>query len=253
MPFRSFPSAASALAIALSLAGCMARGGDPLTTGSISSMPPEAAMYGPLPYEQHPMPATDIRGVDRKFLRQQVNFNGAEPPGTVVVDTNNRFLYLVQEGGRAMRYGIGVGKEGLAWGGTATVGRKAAWPTWTPTSDMIAREPERNLPWKNGMPGGLGNPLGPRAMYLYDGGRDTMFRIHGTTEPRSIGTAVSSGCIRMFNQDVIDLYERVPVGTKVVVLHNSSRLDQFGDAMAGAVDSLGRGFQSIGASLPTRQ
>jgi lipoprotein-anchoring transpeptidase ErfK/SrfK len=252
MPFRRILRASSALAVSLVLSGCIASGGDNLITGSVDGVGSRTAIYGPRPNETHPMPATNVSGVDKKYLRQQVRFNGPQAPGTIVVDTNNRYLYLVQPNGSALRYGIGVGKAGLAFSGSAVIGRKAEWPTWTPTSDMIQREPERNLPWKNGMPGGLGNPLGPRALYLYDNGRDTMFRIHGTTEPQTIGKAVSSGCIRMFNQDVIDLYQRVPAGTQVVVLHNSHPLDQFGDAMAGVADSLGRGLSNIASALPAR-
>jgi lipoprotein-anchoring transpeptidase ErfK/SrfK len=235
----------------LALGGCVASGTDSIITGSLSQAP-QQSLYGPRPNEAHPMPATNVSGVNPKYFRQTVNFRRPEAPGTIVVDTNNRFLYLVQSNGRAMRYGIGVGKAGLAWGGTATVGRKAVWPSWTPTADMIEREPERNAKWAGGMPGGLNNPLGPRALYLFDNGRDTMFRIHGTTEPHTIGKAVSSGCIRMFNQDVIDLYDRVPVGTKVVVLHNSHPLDQFGDAMASAANSLGKGLSELTAKLPQR-
>jgi lipoprotein-anchoring transpeptidase ErfK/SrfK len=235
-------------ALAVPLGGCVSSGVDNIVTGSVSPGP-SASIYGARPAEPHPLPATNVSGVNKKYLRQQVNFRGDQPPGTIVVDTNNRFLYLVQPGGKAMRYGIGVGKAGLAWGGTATVGRKAAWPSWTPTADMIEREPERNAKWADGMPGGAGNPLGPRALYLYEGGNDTMFRIHGTTEPRTIGKAVSSGCIRMFNQDVIDLYNRVPVGTKVVVLHNAHPLDQFGDAVAGVADSIGKGIANIAESV----
>lgn len=184
--------------------------------------PSYMAMYGPRPDESHPLPATDISEVDPRFLRREVAYYGREEPGTVVVDTAARYLYLVREGGRAIRYGIGVGKEGLAWAGRARVGRKAAWPGWTPTATMIRREPERNAKWAGGMPGGLNNPLGARALYLYNNGADTMYRIHGTTEPWSIGQSVSSGCIRLFNQDVIDLYNRVPVGSPVVVLNGRS-------------------------------
>jgi len=177
-----------------------------------------AAMYGARPDERFPLPSTDITGVDPRYFRQEVAYPRSDPPGTIVVDPGNKFLYLVLEGGRALRYGVGVGKEGLAWSGKARVGRKAEWPRWTPTADMIRRDPERNSPWRAGMDGGLSNPLGPRALYLYDGGRDTLYRIHGTTEPGTIGTNVSSGCIRMFNQDVIDLYNRVPVDSNVIVL-----------------------------------
>lgn len=249
MAFQSVARVAGAVVLCAALAGCVTRG-DGMITGSLGE---RTAMYAARPNERYPLPATNIAGVPKKYLRQQVHFTGPYEPGTIVVDTNNRFLYLVEPGGRAMRYGIGVGKAGLAFSGEAVIGRKAEWPSWTPTADMIAREPERNLPWKNGMPGGPGNPLGPRALYLYDNGRDTMFRIHGTTEPLTIGKAVSSGCIRMFNQDVIDLYNRVPVGTRVVVLHNSHPLDQFGDAMAGLADQVGRGFSNIAAALPNGQ
>ena len=120
--------------------------------------------------------------------------------------------------GRAVRYGVGVGRQGLALKGNAYVGRKAEWPSWTPTPNMIRREPERNLKYAGGMPGGLNNPLGARALYLYRNGNDTMFRLHGTNQPQSIGHAMSSGCIRMLNHDIIDLYERVPVGARVVVI-----------------------------------
>ena len=135
-----------------------------------------------------------------------------------MVDPYDRFLYLVMEGGKAMRYGVGVGKAGFEFTGAATVARKAAWPRWTPTPDMLRRDPARNARWAGGMPGGDRNPLGARALYLFKDGKDTLYRIHGTTEPSSIGKAVSSGCIRMLNQDVIDLHRRVPTGTKVVVL-----------------------------------
>lgn len=187
--------------------------------------PAYAAMYGPRLDEPHPLPATDISEVDPRFLRREVAYYGREEPGTIVVDTTARYLYLVREGGRAIRYGIGVGKEGMAWGGRARIGRKATWPNWTPTAAMIRREPERNARWAGGMAGGLDNPLGARALYLYDGGRDTMYRIHGTTEPWSIGQSVSSGCIRLFNQDIIDLYSRVPVGSPVVVLQGQRLFD----------------------------
>ncbi|PVE25693.1 L,D-transpeptidase [Microvirga sp. KLBC 81] len=209
------------LALPLALAACVSS--SPPPQQAIRHIDPAyMAMYGTRPDEEHPLPATDISEVDPRFLRREVAYYGREEPGTVVVDTAARYLYLVREGGRAIRYGIGVGKEGLAWSGRAQVGRKAQWPRWTPTAAMIKREPERNRPWAAGMPGGLENPLGARALYLYNNGADTMYRIHGTTEPWSIGQSVSSGCIRMFNQDVIDLYNRVPVGSPVVVLRGRS-------------------------------
>lgn len=203
----------------LFLAGCMSTGVTPVKRGPD---PMHVAMYGPHPDERFPLPAMDIRKVDPKFFRQQVAYATAERPGTIVIDTADRFLYLVQENGMAMRYGIGVGKAGLAFEGTARVGRKAEWPRWTPTQSMIEREPERNAQWAGGMEPGLTNPLGPRALYLYQGDHDTLFRIHGTSEPWSIGSAVSSGCIRLFNQDIIDLYGRVPVNSRVVVIQEEA-------------------------------
>ena len=177
-------------------------------------------MYGPITNEQFPVAAMDLRRVNPKWWRQEVPYVTAERPGTIVVDTPAYYLYLVLENGRALRYGIGVGKsEALVFRGEATIGRKAAWPRWTPTRDMIAREPERYGPWAGGMGPGPENPLGPRALYLYRDGADTLFRIHGTIEPYTIGTNVSSGCIRLMNQDIIDLYGRVPVGSRVVVIN----------------------------------
>ncbi|VTZ49978.1 ErfK/YbiS/YcfS/YnhG family protein [Methylocella tundrae] len=137
-----------------------------------------------------------------------------EKPGTITIDTKNRYLYLSLEGGQAMRYDVGVGRDGFGWQGRAYIGRRAEWPTWTPPAAMLKRRPE--LP--RTMVGGIDNPLGARAMYLYNGHGDTMYRIHGTNEPDTIGQAVSSGCIRLLNDDVVDLYERVKVGAPVVVL-----------------------------------
>jgi lipoprotein-anchoring transpeptidase ErfK/SrfK len=201
--------------------------GVPLVAAACVSAPQEpvgpfvdpyyVAMYGPIDSERYPLPAIDVSRVNPVFYRQVVDFPTPERPGTIVVDPHNKFLYLVQEYGKAMRYGVGVGKEGLEWSGRAVIQRKAEWPRWTPTQDMIARD-SRNAEWAGGMEPGLQNPLGARALYLYQNGRDTLYRIHGTREPYSIGTAVSSGCIRLINQDIIDLYSRVPTGTNVVVL-----------------------------------
>jgi lipoprotein-anchoring transpeptidase ErfK/SrfK len=151
--------------------------------------------------------------MDPEFRRQLVPFAGSEQPGTLVVEPAKHFLYSVREGGQAVRYGVGVGREGFGWKGLATVGRKAEWPDWHPPKEMRLRQPE--LPEK--MLGGPENPLGARALYLFEGNRDTLYRIHGTFEPWSIGTDVSSGCIRMLNEEVADLYLRTPVGTRVVV------------------------------------
>lgn len=156
--------------------------------------------------------------VNPKYAPQTVRFRGRYKRGTVVIDPHKRFLYLVESRGRARRYGVGVGKAALAWSGTAKIKRKAKWPSWTPTQNMIKREPGKYAKYAGGVPGGPNNPLGARALYLYKGNRDTYYRIHGTTAPWTIGTASSNGCIRMINEHVVDLYERVPIGANVVVL-----------------------------------
>ncbi len=177
-----------------------------------------ASRYAEITDNGYTLPAIDVSNIDPEMLRQRVDYRTKEPVGTIVVDTAARHLYLVEADGKAMRYGIGVGKAGLAFSGDATIKRKAEWPHWSPTENMMNREPARYRKWASGMNGGLENPLGARAMYLYQGDRDTMFRIHGTTEPETIGHAVSSGCIRLMNQDVIDLYGRVKTGSRVVVI-----------------------------------
>jgi lipoprotein-anchoring transpeptidase ErfK/SrfK len=179
--------------------------------------------YGPVPEEPFPIPALRPNQVKPGFFRTKVSYETTEMPGTVVVDPHSRYLYSVQEGGWAVRYGVGVGRSGFAWAGTATIEDKQEWPDWYPPKEMLARQPELmdhmvDLQGGIGMPGGPGNPLGARAMYLWQGGKDTLYRIHGTSEPWTIGSSVSSGCIRMINQDAIDLYARTPLGTKVVVL-----------------------------------
>lgn len=151
------------------------------------------------------------------FRRAQIDYSTDEPPGTVIVDPGAKYLFLVLEGGRALRYGIGVGREGFEWSGEAIIRRKAKWPRWTPPKSMVARDPEA-AKWASGMPGGPDNPLGARALYLYEGEIDTLYRIHGTNQPQSIGKAVSSGCIRLLNADIADLYSRVRIGAKVIVL-----------------------------------
>ncbi|MBA3517647.1 MAG: L,D-transpeptidase [Rhizobiales bacterium] len=153
---------------------------------------------------------------DPQYQAQVVQFATAEAPGTIVIDTGAKFLYYVMKDGLAIRYGVGVGKEGFGWSGVVEIGRKAEWPTWTPPAEMIERRPEL-VEYVSGMPGGPENPLGARALYLYDGAQDTMFRIHGTNEPWSIGHNASSGCIRMLNEHVTELHRMATVGTKVIV------------------------------------
>jgi lipoprotein-anchoring transpeptidase ErfK/SrfK len=167
------------------------------------------------------IPAVDLNEIDPGLLRSPVPYPTSHRAGTLVVDIASRHLYLVQGGGQAMRYSVGVGREeALNFHGAAVVGRKALWPSWTPTASMIAQIP-RYAAYAGGMPGGIGNPLGARALYLYRGQQDTHFRIHGTNEPGSIGGAVSSGCIRLLNHDVIDLYARTPLGSPVIVVQHA--------------------------------
>jgi len=170
---------------------------------------------------------SDINKVPTPYRRRVVNFVGSHEAGTIVVDTHRKFLYFVMTDGKALRYGIGIGKQGFSWSGDAIIRRKAKWPRWTPPAEMVERDPLA-AEWADGMPGGPDNPLGARALYLFQGNVDTLYRIHGTAVPASIGKAVSSGCIRLLNADVVDLYERVPVGSRVVVLQNAKRLDDEG-------------------------
>lgn len=158
------------------------------------------------------------RIVPFKYHRQEVDYDTREKPGTIVIDPDEHFLYFVLGDGQAIRYGVGVGRTGFGWKGVVHIGNKAEWPAWTPPPQMIARERARGHKLPPFMAGGPGNPLGARAMYLYGGGGDTGFRIHGTDEPWTIGLNVSSGCIRLINDDVQDLYDHVKVGAKVVIL-----------------------------------
>ena len=208
------------IALASALGACSTSQGAPAPVAEARPQiaPEVLRRYAAVTDEPFPVEAVDPRDLKARNVRQLVDYPTKEPPGTLVVDPYRRFLYLVMEGGKAMRYAVGVGKAGFEFTGEATVARKASWPRWTPTPDMLRRDPERNGRWAGGMPGGERNPLGARALYLFKDGKDTLYRIHGTTEPWSIGEAVSSGCIRMLNQDVIDLYRRVPSGAKVVVL-----------------------------------
>lgn len=188
-----------------------------LLAGCAASGPDHRANYAARPNEMFPLKAVPLDQIDPDLRRQEVAYPSDDAIGTIVVDTPARRLYYILGNGRAMRYGVGVGREGLALSGGAYIGRKAEWPSWTPTLNMQRRE-ERYRKLAGGMPGGPNNPLGARAIYLYRGGNDTHFRIHGTNQPQSIGHAMSSGCVRMMNHDVIDLYERAIVGGRVVVL-----------------------------------
>jgi len=196
-----------AAALAVALAGCS-------TTGPMRVFSDD---YGPRTDAGYQLPRIPIAKVPRKYHRQIVRYETTEKPGTIIVDTNEKFLYFVMGNDEAMRYGIGVGREGFAWHGTARVALKREWPTWTPPREMIGRQPEL-AKWANGMPPGLTNPLGARALYLFNKGGDSGYRLHGSPEWNSIGHAMSSGCIRLMNQDIIDLYDRAQVGAKVIVM-----------------------------------
>jgi lipoprotein-anchoring transpeptidase ErfK/SrfK len=154
------------------------------------------------------------------MLRQEVSYQTVEAPGTIVVDTKAHYLYLVQANGKAIRYGVGLGRDGYAWSGRGVIQRKAKWPHWTPTDEMVEKNPNLRTvsAERGGLVAGLNNPLGARALYIYQNGKDTLYRVHGTPDWQSVGKATSSGCVRMFNQDVIDLFDRVPENTPIVVI-----------------------------------
>lgn len=198
------------LAAVLVLAACA---GTPSADGNAA--PP--AEYAALQDGEFFIQAVDASLLKGGRARTEVDYAGPEAPGTIVVDTFARRLYLVEDGGRATRYAIGVGREGRSFTGGGVISRTEQWPSWTPTRNMVRTQPELYAEFAGGVPGGIGNPLGARALYLYRGGRDTYFRIHGTIDNLSVGRASSAGCIRLFNQDAIHLYNRVPLGTPVRV------------------------------------
>lgn len=205
-----------------------------------TSQTPQDAPATTLPgYEAVEDEGFTIEAVEGRHLsggreRAEVDYNGPDAPGTIVVDTFARKLYHVKEGGKATRYSIAVGREGLSFRGLGVIGRKAKWPSWQPTANMVRTRPDLYAEYAGGMAGGLDNPLGARAMYLYRGGRDTMFRIHGTIQNATIGHATSAGCIRLYNQDAIHLYEQVEVGTKVKVRSQEESLELEGPYMDDA-------------------
>lgn len=175
--------------------------------------------YGALPNERFPIAALNPSQLAPRFRRQMVRYRTKEKPGTVIVDTRSFYLYHVRPGGEAMRYGVGLGRQGFAWSGRAKIQWKRPWPTWTPPEEMIERQPEleKYSAENGGMQPGIDNPLGSRALYIFQDGEDTLYRLHGTPEVSSIGKAVSSGCVRLVNQDVIHLYDNVRSGSTIVV------------------------------------
>lgn len=203
----------------LAVSGCMATGqpGAGLTPPEAVRPNPYLTMYAALPNEQFPIPAVDLSQVENRYLRRMVDYETDERVGTVVVDTRTFYLYHVMEAGKAMRYGVGLGRQGFEWSGRARIAWKRPWPTWTPPAEMIERQPELEE-YRHGMEPGLDNPLGARALYIFEGNVDTLYRLHGTNEVWSIGKAVSSGCVRLLNQDAIDLYDRVASGSPILVV-----------------------------------
>ncbi len=193
----------AAFGVGLMLGGCMQATVEPASDASMT--PRDKKLLAAAPYEKATIP--------EPYQRHIVNYHRKEMPGTIVVDSDARYLYYVLDGGKAIRYGVTVGEEALAFAGVAKVGRKAEWPTWTPTEDI-----KKRMDVPNFVSGGPQNPMGARAIYLFEGNKDTLYRIHGTNQPEYIGQAISSGCIRMTNEDVIDLYNRVKPGSVVVVL-----------------------------------
>ncbi|KKB82507.1 hypothetical protein VW29_16170 [Devosia limi DSM 17137] len=217
---RQFLAGAATLS-ALALAGC-ATTAPPRVAAAVQptrhAVPPDVQMmYGPVYDEEFPLRAADMSLVDPIYWRQEVVDPTGEKPGTVVVDTPNRFLYHVGKDGMATRYGVGIGRDGYAWSGRAHIAYKRKWPTWTPPSEMIARQPELE-PYRHGMAPGLDNPLGARTLYIHQGNVDTIYRIHGNPDERTIGKAVSSGCVRLLQQDIIHLHDNVRSGSTLVVV-----------------------------------
>ena len=193
----------------LGLAGC--------ASSDDASLAEAAKLYGPVPDKRFPIPAVDVRKIDPKYYRQTVRYDTKEAPGTIIVDPGNHYVYRIEGDGNATRYGANVSRAGFLWSGEAYVGRKAEWPIWTPPKEMILRQPEARK-YAGGMPGGLENPLGARTLYLYQHGVYTLFTIYSTSDPETIGTGITSGCTGLLSQDMVDLYSRTPVNTKVIVL-----------------------------------
>ena len=205
---RAFVFGSAAGLGALALAGCAPAG---------MSRQQAAIAYGPVPDERFPIPAVNLDRVNPKYLRRTVRYDSREAPGTIIVDPRNHYVYRVEGEGNATRYGVSVGREGFLWSGDAYVGRKGEWPVWTPPREMIKRQPEA-AKYAGGMAPGLDNPLGARVLYLYQDGRYTLYTLYSTIRPETIGNGISSGCIGLLTQDMMHLYERTPVNTKVIVL-----------------------------------
>jgi lipoprotein-anchoring transpeptidase ErfK/SrfK len=206
---RSFLLGSAAGLGALALGGC--------ETSDSMSRAEAAKLYGPVPSEKFPIPAVDVAKIDPKYFRRTVRYDTKEASGTIIVDPAHYYVYRIEGDGNATRYGANVGRAGFLWSGEAYVGRKSEWPIWTPPKEMIQRQPEARK-YAGGMPPGLDNPLGARTLHLYRDGVYTLYTIYSTSDPESIGTGVTSGCTGLLSQDMIDLYSRTPIKTKVIVL-----------------------------------
>ena len=207
-----FGAAAALGGAGLGLAGCA---GD--DNGLAAEMARAQQLYGPVPTERFPVPAVDVAKVDPRYFRALVDYDSHEAQGTIVIDPAHHYLYRIEGGGKATRYGANVARTAFLWSGEAYVGRKSEWPVWTPPREMIARQPEA-AKYAGGMPGGLDNPLGARTLHLYQNGRYTLYTIYATSDPTTIGSGITSGCTGLLTQDMLDLYSRTPLKTKVVVL-----------------------------------
>ncbi|MDE2577206.1 MAG: L,D-transpeptidase [Hyphomicrobiales bacterium] len=194
---------------ALGLGGC--------ATSDGMSFAEASKWYGAAPNEKFPVPAVDVSKLDPKFYRRTVRYDSKEAPGTIIVDPGKHYVYRIEGDGLATRYGANVGRQGFLWSGEAYVGRKAEWPIWTPPREMIQRQPEA-AKYAGGMAPGLDNPLGARVLYLYQNGRYTLYTIYSTSDPETIGNGITSGCTGLLTQDMLDLYSRTPIKTKVIVL-----------------------------------
>jgi len=216
---RNFVSSAIG-ATSLTLAGCTSRSKIPDASLPVPRRRAYAAMYEAQPMERFPLPAVDLKNIPEKYLRRRVDYITDEPAGTIVVDTKHFYLYHVEADGKSTRYGVGLGRAGFEWSGRGRIAWKQEWPKWTPPDEMIVRQPEleQYSARNGGMSPGLENPLGSRALYIFQGQKDTLYRIHGSPEFWTIGKATSSGCVRMINQDVVDLYNRVKTNSKIIVI-----------------------------------
>lgn len=204
---RAFLIGAGASLGALTLSGCM--GG--------MSLAEAQKVYGPVPDDKFAIPAVNLDKLNPKYYRRTVDYPSKEAVGTIIIDPKNYYVYRIEAGGKATRYGANVGRDGFRWNGDVYVGRKGEWATWTPPKEMIARQPEA-AKYAAGMPGGLDNPLGARTLYLYQDNVYTLYTIYATSHPDSIGKGVTSGCTGLLSQDMIDLYNKTEVGTKVIML-----------------------------------